>query len=117
MARDHEVHVVTGFPTYPKGEIFDGYQNRFYQRESLGGMTVHRGAVYPSHDNRAVHRAANYLSFAAMGSLTAFRTPRDLDVGPRLLVSGHRGRSRAHGPRHATPALRCRTCRTCGPTA
>jgi len=81
VARDHEVHVVTGFPTYPKGEIFDGYQNRFYQRESLGGMTVHRGAVYPSHDNRAVHRAANYLSFAAMGSLTAFRTPRDLDVG------------------------------------
>lgn len=81
VARDHEVHVVTGFPTYPKGEIFDGYRNRLYQRESLGGMTVHRGAIYPSHDNRPVHRAANYLSFAAMGSLTALRTPKNLDVG------------------------------------
>ena len=79
--RGHEVHVVTGFPTYPKGEIFDGYRNRIYQRETIDGMTVHRGAVYPSHDDRAAHRAANYLSYAAMGSLTALRTPKQLDVG------------------------------------
>jgi len=80
-ARGHEVHVVTGFPTYPKGEIFDGYRNSLYQREDLDGMAVHRGAVYPSHDNRAIHRAANYLSFAAVGSLTAHRAPKKMDVG------------------------------------
>ena len=80
VSRGHDLHVVTGFPTYPKGEIFDGYRNRLYQRDNLDGMTVHRGAVYPSHDNRAAHRAANYLSFATVGSLTALRTPKDLDV-------------------------------------
>ena len=38
VARGHELHVVTGFPTYPKGEIFEGYRNRLYQREYVDGL-------------------------------------------------------------------------------
>ena len=78
--RDHDVHVVTGFPTYPAGRVFDGYRIRPYQREALEGVTVHRSAIYPSHDTRAAHRAANYLSFAASGSAVAARVLRDVDV-------------------------------------
>lgn len=78
--RGHDVHVVTGFPTYPRGRVFDGYRNSLYTREVVDGITVHRGAIYPSHDSRALHRAANYLSFATVGSMTALRTPKDLDV-------------------------------------
>jgi len=75
--RGHDVHVVTGFPSYPTGTVFPGYRVRPYQRESLDGVTVHRSAVYPSHDTRGAHRAANYLSFALSGAVNAVtRLPR-----------------------------------------
>ena len=79
--RGHDVHVVTGFPHYPAGRVFPGYKVRAYQREVLDGVTVHRSAIYPSHDTRALHRAANYLSFALSGALVGLtRLPR-VDVG------------------------------------
>lgn len=76
----HEVHVVTGFPTYPHGRVFDGYHQRPYVREVLDGVTVHRSPIYPSHDTRAAHRAANYLSFVATGAPAALRVLRSCDV-------------------------------------
>lgn len=79
--RGHDVHVVTGFPQYPAGRVFPGYKVRLYQREILDGVTVHRSAVYPSHDASARRRAANYLSFACTGAVNAVtRLPR-VDVG------------------------------------
>ena len=78
--RGHDVHVVTGYPIYPAGKVFDGYRIRPYQRECMDGVTVHRFPAYPSHDDRAAHRMANYLSFAATGSIGALAVLRDVDV-------------------------------------
>jgi colanic acid biosynthesis glycosyl transferase WcaI len=78
--RGHDVHVVTGFPNYPSGRVFAGYRVRPYQREVLDGVTVHRSAMYASHDTGAVRRAANYLSFAGSGAINGvIRLPR-MDV-------------------------------------
>ena len=69
--RGHEVEVLTGFPNYPGGKIYDGYKVKPYQREVMDGITVHRVPLYPSHDKNAVRRVANYTSFglaaAALG--------------------------------------------------
>lgn len=78
--RGHDVDVVTGYPIYPTGRVAEGYRMRPYAHETLDGITVHRGAIYPSHDTRAVHRMANYLSFAASGSLVAAAALRNCDV-------------------------------------
>lgn len=78
--RGHEVQVVTGFPIYPTGRVFEGYNVRPYQREALAGVTVHRSPIYPSHDTRASRRMLNYLSFAASGSVTAMSRLRSCDV-------------------------------------
>ena len=51
--RGHDVDVVTGYPTYPVGRVFDGYRQRPYQREVLEGVMVHRAPIFPSHDTRA----------------------------------------------------------------
>lgn len=64
MRRGHEVHVLTGFPNYPSGVVFDGYRVKPYRREDLSGITVHRAPLYASHDANVPRRAANYLSFA-----------------------------------------------------
>lgn len=67
-ARGHDVEVLTGFPNYPGGKVYPGYRVRLYQREPLGGIPVHRVALYPSHDTSPLRRILNYLSF----SLSAF---------------------------------------------
>jgi colanic acid biosynthesis glycosyl transferase WcaI len=61
--RGYDVEVVTGFPNYPGGNVYDGYKIRPIQREILDGVAVTRLALYASHDNRAFFRVANYLSF------------------------------------------------------
>lgn len=76
----HDIDVVTGYPIYPSGRVADGYRIRPYQREVREGVTVHRAPIYPSHDTRAAHRMANYLSYAASGSILAAAVLRQCDV-------------------------------------
>jgi glycosyltransferase involved in cell wall biosynthesis len=66
--RGHEVEVLTGFPNYPGGKVYPGYRVLLYQEETMDGITVHRVALYPSHDTSTLRRVINYLSF----SLSAF---------------------------------------------
>jgi glycosyltransferase involved in cell wall biosynthesis len=77
-ARGHQVEVVTGFPNYPTGILQDGYRVRLHQVEQRGRTTVHRVALYPSHDRSAVRRMLNFLSFmtsaATLGAWFARRS-------------------------------------------
>lgn len=61
--RGHEVEVLTGFPNYPGGKLYDGYRVRTWQRETIDGLSVIRLPLYPSHNRSALRRIANYLSF------------------------------------------------------
>lgn len=65
----HEVEVLTGFPNYPGGKVYPGYRIRPYTREVVDGITVHRLALYPSHDASGVRRMLNYGSFGLMAAL------------------------------------------------
>lgn len=70
--RGHEVHVLTGFPNYPDGKLHTGYRLRPYRRDIRSDrVTVHRAALFPSHDASAIKRAANYLSFGVGASWVA----------------------------------------------
>lgn len=61
----HTVDVVTGFPNYPTGRLYEGYSVRPYRRENVSpGLTVHRAPLYPSHDRSASRRILNYASFS-----------------------------------------------------
>ena len=63
-ARGHDVEVLTGFPNYPGGKLYPGYRVRFYQKEMMDGITVHRIPLYPSHDRSPLRRILNYLSLS-----------------------------------------------------
>ena len=67
--RGHQVQVLTGFPNFPIGKLYSGYQQKFFQREKLDGVSVVRVPLYPSHDNSMVRRAWNYGSFALSASI------------------------------------------------
>lgn len=77
-ARGHDVGVLTGFPNYPQGRIYDGYAQRWRGVERLpDGVRVHRVPLYPSHDGRALPRGLNYLSFSASAATAARAALRD----------------------------------------
>jgi glycosyltransferase involved in cell wall biosynthesis len=63
QAKGNEVEVITGFPNYPGGKVYDGYKIKLYQKEEIDGVVVHRVPLYPSHDGSALKRIVNYLSF------------------------------------------------------
>lgn len=69
VERGHQVKVITGFPNYPLGHIYEGYKQRLWQREKRGGIDLIRIPVYPDHSRSAVRRALTYLSFAFSASL------------------------------------------------
>ena len=62
-ARGHDVEVATAFPNYPGGKLYRGYKVRPYQRDLVDGLTVHRLAIWPSHNASSLGRIANYVSF------------------------------------------------------
>lgn len=66
--------VLTAFPSYPLGRIFDGYSQRPSKWFEMDGIPVLRTWVYPSHDTSAVRRILTYLSFTF--SATIFGLPR-----------------------------------------
>lgn len=65
----HQVEVITGFPNYPGGKVYDGYKVKAYQKELIDGVVLHRVPLYPSHDGSAFRRILNYVSFAASSLL------------------------------------------------
>ena len=68
--RGHQVEVLTGFPNYPGGRIYDGYRLRLWQREEMDGINVIRVPLFPSHDRGGLRRMFNYMSFSlAVSSL------------------------------------------------
>jgi colanic acid biosynthesis glycosyl transferase WcaI len=76
----HEVQVLTGFPNYPSGKIYDGYKLKFYQREEIEGISILRVALYPNHDSSALRRILNYISFAFMAMLFGIFATKKADV-------------------------------------
>ena len=76
----HDVQVLTGFPNYPGGKIYDGYKLKLYQREEVDGISILRVALYPNHDSSALKRIFNYISFAFMAILFGIFATRKADV-------------------------------------
>lgn len=70
--RGHSVRVVTGFPHYPVGRLFDGYRQRLVHVEHHGAVRVRRVPSIISHSANVLGRIANYVSFG----LSVFTTGR-----------------------------------------
>ena len=71
--RGHQVQVVTGFPNYPGGRLYDGYSIKLMQKEEMEGIPVYRFPLYPSHDRSSFRRILNYTSLAfSLATLAPF---------------------------------------------
>lgn len=80
VKRGHRVQVLTGFPNYPGGKLYPGYQVKLAFKEVVDGIEVVRVPLYPSHDRNAVKRALNYLSFALSAATIGALRVKQADV-------------------------------------
>jgi glycosyltransferase involved in cell wall biosynthesis len=78
--RGHDVTVVTAFPNYPTGEIYNGYRQRLRSESTDGQVRIRRVAIYPSHDGSPLRRSLNYVSFAASATTSGLTALRGLDA-------------------------------------
>jgi len=72
--KGHQVTFITCAPSYPKGEVFAGYQNRLIQKEKRNGVDIIRVWSFISPKKGFWSRIFNYATFslfAFLGGLAA----------------------------------------------
>ncbi len=67
----HQVTVITCAPNFPKGRVFEGYQNRLWQSEEMAGIRVIRVWSYITANEGFVRRILDYQSFMLTSTLAS----------------------------------------------
>ena len=75
----HSVTVLTGLPNYPKGTIYDGYEDAYKSQEVIDGVEVIRVKEHPRKKG-ALHLLWNYWSFATKGNNRAKKLKEKYDI-------------------------------------
>lgn len=75
--RGHEITVLTGLPNYPSGKIQSGYGFFKKHLEDYQGVRIVRSPLTPRFAGKGWQLALNYLSFAALATLTGILRCRD----------------------------------------
>lgn len=75
----HEVTVITGAPNFPKGILYPGYKNAFYQTEIIDGIRVVRVWTLIAANRGVWKRSLDYSSFMASSFLASLAN-RGFDV-------------------------------------
>ena len=62
--KDVKVTVITCFPNFPKGKVFDGYKNKIFERSKYQNIEVIRVWSYIAKNKGTFKRILDYFSFA-----------------------------------------------------
>ena len=76
----YKVTVITCFPNFPNGKVFEGYTNKLYQKENIDGITVIRVWSYIIENNGFVKRIIDYISYALTSFLFGLFVKTDLII-------------------------------------
>ncbi len=58
-----EIEVLTSFPNYPTGKIFNGYRGKKYLKENINGLDIFRTFIIPTKSASIIKRLICYFSF------------------------------------------------------
>lgn len=78
--RGHDVRVLTGFPNYPTGMLYEGFRMGLRHDSVQEGYKLRRVALYPDHSSRLSGRVLNYGSFAASATALGTAAFKGIDV-------------------------------------
>jgi len=80
VKQGENVTVITCFPNFPKGKVFEGYSNKLYQKENIDGITVIRVWSYITENNGFAKRIIDYVSYAITSFLFGLFVKTDLII-------------------------------------
>lgn len=67
--KGYDVGVLTMSPTYPEGVIFNGYKNKFYQKEIWNGVKIYRIWSVTGYKTSVFKKILRYFYFMVVGSV------------------------------------------------
>ena len=76
----YKVTVITCFPNFPNGKVFEGYSNKLYQKENIDGIRVIRVWSYITANNGFVKRIIDYVSYAVSSFLFGLFVKTDIII-------------------------------------
>lgn len=76
----YRVTIITCFPNFPKGKVFEGYNNKLYQMEDVDGIRVIRVWSYITENNGFVKRILDYISYGLSSFICGLFVKTDLIV-------------------------------------
>ncbi len=79
VVEGNEVDVVTSYPNYPEGEIYEGYRNQEHRDEVINSVNVHRVFTVPRKTG-ALMRMINYYSYSIFSSIYVSKLKKEYDV-------------------------------------
>jgi len=71
QTKGYEVAVLTQTPSYPFDKVYEGYQNKFFQRETWKGIKIYRVFSLMGYKKNVFLKILNYLCFAFLASLVS----------------------------------------------
>ena len=77
----HEVTVITCAPNFPEGKVFEGYENRWRQVETIDGIRVVRVKTFLARNEGRYQRMADFVSFLPAAFLASCAEGRPDVVG------------------------------------
>lgn len=75
-----EVTVITCFPNFPEGKLFDGYRQKLYSVEWTGGIRVIRVFTYITANKGFIKRTIDYISFGIAAFIAGLFIKTDIIV-------------------------------------
>jgi glycosyltransferase involved in cell wall biosynthesis len=77
--KGYEVDVLTTVPSYPESEIYNGYKNKFFQKENWQGINIYRVKAVTGYKTSLVKKLLKYFSFMLFGSFVALKIGKKYD--------------------------------------
>jgi len=75
-----KITIITCFPNFPHGKIYNGYKNKLYQKEMIDGIEVIRVWSYMTSNSGFLKRVLDYLSFALMAFIVGLFRKYDVII-------------------------------------
>lgn len=80
VKKGYNVDVLTVVPSYPLGIVFDGYKNKWYQKDSYEGVNIYRVKTVTGYRDSLFKKSLKYFLFMFLGSFMALFIGKKYDA-------------------------------------
>ncbi len=77
--KGYEVDILTQSPTYPLGKIYDGYENKWYSKDTYKGINIYRVKAITGYRESKLKKLLKYFTFMFLGSIVSLKIGKKYD--------------------------------------